>query len=153
MKIYVTEWVSAIQIPRADKMLADLHAFLTTSEQGVWEVDESEAADPSALHYRRGPWERSFFGLGRRMYPAPFHRVTSSYPMRLSVTLRPSAADTTITTCHHLLLRGLRDEDRREQEERKCWDGVVAEMNALAAYLHKAYNLPSRPRILECHLL
>ena len=82
MKIYVTEWVSAIQVPQANRLHADLHAFLTTSEQG-WGVDETEVADSSALHYRRGPWERSFFGLGGKLYPAPFHRVTSLYPMRL----------------------------------------------------------------------
>ena len=109
---------------------------LLGSEQGAWALDATEKNTPFLLHYRRGSWDRSFFGWGRTMIPAPFHRVTSlSPPMRLIVELSPLPTEIALTIRHQLYLRGLKNENDREAEEARCSDSMRAEMNALAAYL------------------
>ncbi len=97
MKIWVVEWASAVDVPRFDRIHELLNAFLRASEQGAWTFDTTEKNNPFVLHYRRGPRERSLFGWGRKMIPAPFKRVVSLRPMRLIVELAPSLTQVSLT--------------------------------------------------------
>jgi hypothetical protein len=135
MKIWIVEWASAVDVPRFDRIHDVLNAFLRASEQGAWAFDATEKNAPFVLHYHRGPWDRSLFGWGRKMIPAPFKRVVSLRPMRLIVELFPSLTQVSLTIRHQLYLRGLGKEQVRTAEEARCSDSVKAERNALAAYL------------------
>ncbi len=138
MKTWVIEWASALEVPRCGKIHEILHAFLQASEQGAWTLDGTEKNTPFLLYYRRGPWDRSLFGWGRTMIPAPFNRVTALSPMRLIIELSPLPTEISLTIRHQLYLRGLKNEKDREAEEARCSDSMRTEMNALAAYLRTA---------------
>jgi hypothetical protein len=135
---WVIEWTAALEVPRRNKVHEAVNAFLETSREGAWMFDDTEENTPRVLNYRRGPWERSFFGWGNRLIPVPFHRVTSLLPMRLVVEVKFLPLEILLTIHHQLFLKGLKNEKAREAEERRCADSVRAEMDALAAFLRKA---------------
>ena len=117
MKTWVIEWASALEVPRCGKIHRILHAFLLASEQGIWTLDGTEKNTPFLLHYRRGPWDRSFFGWGRTMNPAPFNRVNSLSPMRLIIELSPLPAEIVAQNTPPSVSQGL--EEREGQGSRR----------------------------------
>jgi hypothetical protein len=131
------EWTSRIELPSFEHVHDVLHAFLRTSEWGEWESDSESPSDGFVRNYRRGRWKRTFSGT---LAPARFAKLEpKTLAMRLLVTLRPSPQDVSISLSHRAFFPagGLLS----TKATQLCAQYVKSEVNALAAYLAKAYQL------------
>jgi hypothetical protein len=138
----VTEWEFSMEIPNFEKVHNVLHAFLRTSEHGEWVQDDSEKADPFVLYYRRGLWKKSFFGFGGRLVPLDY-RDARQAPVRLTLTLRPSPQDVSISVRYRFCTNWTIS----KKMEQAIANNVASEVRGLASYLKKFYELPALPDV------
>ena len=152
------EWKYVLKIPFHDRVHEVLHAFLRTSEQGEWTPNEEIPSDAFVLNYRRGRWQRRWFGRGEWL-PEPWHscfgdatRNAGLAPMELRITLRPTPSEVTIGIYHFAYLRGgptPYQKQQKQADETALAHLVDSEVKALAEYLREVYDLPEPPQIAE----
>ena len=134
-----------IVLPRVNTIHESVIAFLQTVDQGAWSVDESKINNPFKLHFMRGNWGQSFFGLGSKRVPkAAWHEFEPrKKSMLLEVTLRPSPQDVRINLRYSVFYEYLLC-PREAYLER--WNSIICEeIDALREYSAKCYNLEEAP--------
>jgi carotenoid cleavage dioxygenase-like enzyme len=123
-------------------------AFLQTSEFGTWDVDDTQPNNQFKLHFIRGNWGRSFFGLGSKRAPRYIEYdsqgkfIPRTKPMLLELAIRPSPHDLSISIRHSVFTKGALSLNLAYWQQE-----VRGEIDALRHYLEKCYGLDELPRI------
>ena len=149
------EFLHTILMPPVDSIHEAIVAFLQTSDCGTWEVDDTVTSNQFVLHFVRGNWTRSFFGLGTRRVPEGIDYYSKlevkrrTKPMLLEITLRPSPNEIRIRLRHSVFCAT--SIPRREKEcYVEFWKTVVRqEVDSLRHYLEQCFHLDDTPRLEE----
>src|SRR5438552_5007889 len=100
-------WRFSFEVPAAEGIHAAAHAFLRTSEHGVWVLNPEAASDAYTFHYQRGNWKappnRLNYFLNGPIGSSYEEFLTRSdwdgwkiAPMHLTVAFRPIPAQSLI---------------------------------------------------------
>jgi len=145
---YRLDWKHQLEMPFADRVHDAILAFLRTSGHGEWKPDEIEESDRFVLHFRRGVWNRSLFGMAKRLIPEPsWKNDPTRSSMTLRITLRPSPDSVNIGLFHSLHWTMGYAENYAKQASDFYTEYVKAEVGALADYLRDFFQLPEPPGI------
>ena len=149
------EFLHTILMPPVDSIHEAIVAFLQTSDCGTWEVDDTVTSSQFVLHFVRGNWTRSFFGLGTHRVPAGIEHDSNlkvkhrTKPMLLEITLRPSPNEVRIRLRHSVFC-DISVPRREEEHYVASWKNVVRqEVDALRRYLEQCFHLDDTPRLEE----
>ena len=142
-------WEHQIEMPFSDRVHDAIYGYLRTSRFGEWKPDESESGDHYVLHFRRGSWMRSLFGIGKKLVPDWRPGMAAERaPMTLRVTLRPAPALLVIGlfhSCHRAI-------DLTSTEAERCFEflspHVRSEVDSLATYLRDCLQLDYAPKVI-----
>jgi hypothetical protein len=143
-------------IPPVEGIHQALAAFLQTSDQGRWSIDDQETSTPFAMLFRRGSWQvqAKWFGGATTLSPLTGEPdglggvMSRTKPMRLEVTVRPSPDDIQIGLRHSVCYPEHAYQVMSIAERREYWLPVIeAEVSELRAYLRKFYQFDVLPSL------
>jgi hypothetical protein len=145
-------YANKIVLPMVDNIHEVLVAFFRTSEQGVWSIDDTQPSDQFNMHFIRGNWRKSFFGLSSKRVPGAGSRdvdgneVTAVRPMQLVATIRPSPQELVISIRHTVFYDMSYGSGEFAKRVIAQWQTVTSsEIDALRDYLRKCYDLAELP--------
>jgi hypothetical protein len=140
------EFIHAIVLPMANSIHETLIAFLQTSDFGTWHADDTKSSTQFLMHFVRGNWRKTLFGLGVGRVPGICVKDRSGQllpetkPMLLEIAIRPSPKDLDLSIRFSVFsknsLRG-----RKLQDYKLYWQWrVQQEVHDLRTYLEKCYE-------------
>lgn len=147
------EFSNILLLPMVENLHQTLVAFLQTSEQGSWTLDEQTASNPLNIHLIRGNWGTSLFSTARVPKNCDIdHKgefVSRTKPMLLAVVIRPSPKEISVRLDHKVF-------SKKKINYRVYWDyhnywktTVRNEVNSMRRYLEKCYELDRAPRLVQ----
>lgn len=144
-----------VVLPPVEDVHQTLVAFLATSEQGTWQVNDQVLNTPYVLHFRRGNWRRAWFGFSVTLTPgmcdvdSSGRNVPETRPMKLTITARPSPKDIRLVMLFSVFSMVTYEEPKNQRYVEYWADRITKEVKDLSEYLRKCYSLSESPRC-EC---